>query len=506
MPTYDWSDEFGTVVIEQDLTHGDTYVPADWIQVPDGGDVTFRDRAHTPRVFTDLEPGTTLKIHRGFHAIVSSSGRVRAGTGEGPDGTRLMAPASNTFYVASTGNDAGPGSEAEPLATVSEALRRMILVPLRGGYQAYTVHLLTDITDSPTFWINTNPQDYTSLEIVGTKTLLGTGSITAYQAYNATTKADQLITDSALPTSWTASGFVGGLMVLTSGPNAGAWAWIYNDLGTKQATITPFWDMNTFAVVTPTTGTTYSVYSIPKIHGALAGYSSFSSVNITNVELTNTSNETFLDPFDWFSGSMALVGCRVDGNDTAVDHSGYGGHMFADFGCTVLAYGCDIKAHVRANHGSWMCFDACHFTQWGTAPTADGKGSKIIIEAMCVGHGEQSFPQARNQGTVEVLAPYAIFGQIYGIRARQRGELLLRAKVWGKGITLTGLHVGSEASVSIDTGMIPDLVNSTTGPTYPTTQIDLGGTAHPFSDYAATLLQNAANLARLVPYYSPDGL
>lgn len=81
-----------------------------------------------------------------------------------------------------------------------------------------------------------------SLVIIGAETQIGTGTLSAVQNIDKTLSHMQYVEASTLANTWTALGYVGTKIVLTSGPNAGAFAWIVEDLGTAnhRAKCTPF--------------------------------------------------------------------------------------------------------------------------------------------------------------------------------------------------------------------------------------------------------------------------
>lgn len=186
---------------------------------------------------------------------------------------------------------------------------------------------------------------------------LYSGSITALTTWTIAGTVRQLVTDAALPVSWTASALVGKRCVLTSGVNAGAWAPIMIDLGAKQALVGVFWDATAYAAISPVLGDTFDVVDLTEVQGSLdvcvAGYAI-------------AMNIRFVSPsFDVFAhgGYLQLAGCELRGlyagsasrggvasvegcyiaptNPYAFD-SGTGGEV-ALYGCSFLA--CGISAH-----------------------------------------------------------------------------------------------------------------------------------------------------------------
>jgi hypothetical protein len=174
------------------------------------------------------------------------------------------------WYVnEATGNDENTGaSSLAPLATWDEYQRRVGEGPLT---VSHTVNLVGTITQD--IDVNTIMDDgANAITLQGVRSAaLYSGSVTAKQAQNAATNTDLQITDAALPVSWTASGLVDKLCVLTSGPNAGAAGWIVRDMGAKTARITKFYDDTAGTYVEPAVGETFDVVDLGLVEGALLG-------------------------------------------------------------------------------------------------------------------------------------------------------------------------------------------------------------------------------------------
>lgn len=409
---------------------------------------------------------------------------------------------STNYYVSNSGNDANPGSLLLPKKTLSAVALEFYGKVING---VVNIYLLDSITDSPYFDLDIYRQYTSYVYIQGTKTLIGSGSITALQQYALPpTFEDQQITDDNLPTSWTASGFVEKIIYLTSGANSGSYAWIYQDIGLKTAIVSPFFNPSTYQQISPDIGDTYSVYSIPKLSGSLLGTNK-GSVYVENIDIDTGVPNPGIEPVSWSGGDVTFFGCRINGNDTYPSPpSSYGGHMIISKSGICTSYGCYISTHVRAFTGGTHYFGSCLFSGYGTAPTADGPGSSLSILTPCVGYGEQTFLQARNGGkvVVESGAWYMAANQAAGLWVRVGCEMVLQGKVWGFGITTVGVFMGSGADIYYGAEMIPDFVNNVVGPTYPTKQVDLGGTTKLYSDMDnSTGIYNTTNDAKIVPLY-----
>lgn len=177
------------------------------------------------------------------------------------------------FIDGAAGDDENDGALAgTALATFEELWRRT------GGTPAANA-VVTVVGAAYSGSIHTNNRSQTvpaftsSFTIIGQQTVLYSGSITALQAWSPppAVAAKQLITDAALPVSWTASGLVGKRLVLTSGANSGAWAYVLADIGggSKQAFVGVFWNPSTFSVVSPALNDTFDVVDVTEVAGVL---------------------------------------------------------------------------------------------------------------------------------------------------------------------------------------------------------------------------------------------
>lgn len=409
---------------------------------------------------------------------------------------------SRDFYIDPVlGADKNSGTQGNPIKSLDEVARRLHGHNIPGQVKLY---LLNNTIDVATFTVDTGWSGL--VEIRGVRTLIDSGEITAIQNYNIATKADQRITDSTLPTSWTDSGFIGKMIVLTSGDNEGSYAWVHEDLGSKEAIVSPFYNPSTGGWIEPIVGDTYSVYSLTKVSGAILGRAGFNGLALYDLHIEFDEN-AWVDPLYINGGWFYMYGCLIDGMDDAGDPNDAYGHLMLNEGCVGYIYGSWIKAHIRSNSGSYLSLGCNLFTGWGTAPTADGGDSTVNIILPCTGYGEQTFLQARNSGKaiIETNSWYMVANQAYGLYVRDNGTAQLKGKIWGYGITDFGVHMGADATVTYATDQIPDLVNDPVTPTYPTSQIDLGGVSISFATITNTSgAENISNGAQIVPSYIPD--
>lgn len=417
---------------------------------------------------------------------------------------RFIQESSIDYYVDPiSGDNNNIGDITHPLKDLYEASSRVHGKLIKSC--VVNVYLLGDVQEIPDFMIDSN---WGGVVVVrGQRNLIGSGSITALQTYNLTTKEDQRITDSGIPISWTASGFVGGMIVLTNGTNQDAYAWIYSDVGAGQAIISPFYNPNTGTFVEPQVGDTYSVFSLTKITGGINGKGGLNGIALYDLHL-EFDEAAWVDPIYINGGYFYMYGCIVDGLDDPGDPGDPYGHFSLQEGCVADVYGCWIKAHLRANSGSYLSLGCNLYTGFGTAPTADGGDSVVRIALPCTGYGEQTFLQSRDGGgnvIVDTDSWYMAANQTYGIYCRDNGKMQLKGKVWGYGITDYGVKMGANATILYSANMQPDFVNNPIGPTYPTAQIDLAGISIAYNDITnSDGAENLMNGAQISPNYLSD--
>ena len=214
-----------------------------------------------------------------------------------------------TWYInEAIGNDEATGaSSLAPLATFAEYQRRVGEGPLTIDH---TVNLVGTITSDVV--VNTVMEDDSvAITIQGVRSAaVYSGSVTAKQAQVESTNTDLQITDAALPVSWTASGLVDKLCVLTSGPNSGAAGWIVKDVGAKAARVTLFYNEGAGTFVEPGVGETFDVVDLGLVEGALRGINGGNvRCEVRDLRFENTSGS--VAEFD--GGKWTGVFCDLDG-------------------------------------------------------------------------------------------------------------------------------------------------------------------------------------------------
>lgn len=175
-----------------------------------------------------------------------------------------------TWYIDEiTGGDENNGATPlSALASWGEYQRRIGEGPLEVSHTVtFTSTLSQDIH------VNTvSIDDSVTMTLQGVRSSpIYSGSVTAKQALNAGGNVDLQVTDAALPVSWTASGLVDRLYVLTSGANAGAAGWIAKDVGGKAARITKAYNEGAGTYVEPAIGDSFDVVDLGLVNGTLRG-------------------------------------------------------------------------------------------------------------------------------------------------------------------------------------------------------------------------------------------
>jgi hypothetical protein len=123
-------------------------------------------------------------------------------------------------------------------------------------------------------------------------TLQGSGVVSAFTAL-AAPATDAKLTDATTPTNWAAH--VGRRIRLTSGADAGSYAWVLKDLGGNQARVSQFINPTTLAAVSPGIGVTFAIETLDVPIGGLNCFSSGTgTVTIKNVGIATLASTTNL--------------------------------------------------------------------------------------------------------------------------------------------------------------------------------------------------------------------
>lgn len=241
---------------------------------------------------------------------------------------RAAAPSQATWYVDPTnGNDANIGSSAgAALKTLGEFFSRM---SGQGNTVPQTINLLGDCTGEGFIYLRGTFRNFVTLQ--GVQTTCKTGTLTNVIAYNHTPGSVAIgkITDSALTGQWSNSGGVNLLskcIILTSGANAGSWAWLLRDEGSKQAVVSTWLKPNTFGEITPTVGDAYKVVDFTAV-----GPIQSDAWGIIAQDVTFTGNKPSFYSSFWAqdgSGTINITRCKFNGDGSSLT----GAQWYSDYG------------------------------------------------------------------------------------------------------------------------------------------------------------------------------
>lgn len=244
---------------------------------------------------------------------------------------------TNPTAGGAAGDDEASGLTAlAPIKSVAE-WRRRIQGAVFTGTTRIVIHALSAsavVDDGQFHGFTTELTATTAVVIVGTPTVVGTGTITSYVPYAGNVRGK--ITDSAIPASWTASGFVSttsaSRFIRKAGGGIVPYAPLVKDLGAKtiQMGIVSNWDETntsavTFTETNFTNGDSYEVVSMPRWPTLR---SQWGNVRYQCLDLFNTtsgaSNQAFpaaqnnivicgiLDRFtEEFAVNTILYGCAI---------------------------------------------------------------------------------------------------------------------------------------------------------------------------------------------------
>lgn len=406
--------------------------------------------------------------------------------GSGTLGDSVALSQAAWYINATTGDDDNDGlTSATALKTMGEYSRRTG-DKVTGALGGVFIYLETDIVEDVTL----RGHYLQALFLQGTRTVVGTGSVTAKQDWDGPTSVDGQITDAALPVSWTASGFVGQMIVLTSGANAGAVAWIAKDLGAKTARHSPFTRCYQ-DTVHPDIGNTYEIVQLTKITGqttvAVAGIGTLAyDVEFVPTVGLGTPN------FHVVNGGLTLSSCKVSGPGYSLVEGGqilsaYGSALIHPDNCYAFS-GSKLELHQTLVGNKLLC------SRSGVVKVHDCI-AQYGFGATSIGIGPYG-----NYGGVQVYGFFAVYDQpgatSFTIRLDEFATLLLKGKVFGTGNAGFGLWVGAGSKAIYPTG-----TDFTTHYDVTTTGVEVryGEVDTTYAGVGLLGVVNLSNLAMIVP-------
>jgi hypothetical protein len=376
------------------------------------------------------------------------------------------------FLSPATGNDENDGATSStPIQTHAELMRRVQGLLLPSGLD---VTILDGPVDEQIIVDVFAKDAFAYVYYHAAPTPLYSGTITAATNYDDAAGQDGTITDSNLPTSWTASGLVGKLLRITSGPRAGTECFVAADLNNRTARVSQPapgpWDLTTSTI---DVGDNYTVYDLVRFGLTIQTYvrgGPNAQINFETLELGDDAYNGAHD-VETVQGFVFASSCIVNGLD--ID-----GATQAQF------YNCNFVA-------------GCHVNATGAGFFYNGLSS-TPIQVRYLGYGLLSRTISQNHGLIVGAGArcelglstwFAAFDTSTGIFVEEAGVLRARGgRFWGKGISAIGILVAPTGTVLYPASKIPALVA-------PTTATSIGGVS---VAYAALPYTNTSNGARIV--------
>lgn len=219
-----------------------------------------------------------------------------------------------TWHINSaTGSDENRGDSAgAALATHAELMRRL-------GRLIDTIHIVNIDSNLTEDILINHTHDRSGAFAVGgiiyrgSRTTARSGTITAATPYDPSTDQDGQIEDTGI-VNWSAD--VDRMIVLTSGANAGAFAWIASDLtsgGNATARHSPFMTGAFGSVIDPAVGDDYDIVTLTQITGNVTVGPSPALAQFEDLSLSAGKNVQVFSLFALF------IGCDIDGDDMSFE-------------------------------------------------------------------------------------------------------------------------------------------------------------------------------------------
>ena len=388
-------------------------------------------------------------------------------------------------FSQATGNDENDGlTTGTALANHAELARRFAQRPIQTG-MILTFDDATHVEDIVIDWIVQRPN---FMFYFGTRTVIGSGTFTSVTPYNAPAGTAGIMVDTSIPTSWSASGFLDQLIVLTSGPNIGAAGWVAKELAPavpKGARYSPLFRCPTFSVHDPAVDETYDVVSLTTLTGRFIVRSPhFDTSGLVDLDM-RPSAFPVVDlaggPFGVFleycniEGSQGirddgmqcdLLGCRIESTG--------GSRTFVTSGGIIIPSGCLHAARFQAEEAGSLLILLNSIAQ------SQGGGAVDLI--------------AGPTGVVEI-ASGAFFGVFdassgTGLQTQPLGGANVQGTLWGDGNSFPfGVVAGAASSIVFDSAKPLDVQTPVTA------ERDVGGAT---GTYATLPIVNLSNGAKIV--------
>jgi hypothetical protein len=289
------------------------------------------------------------------------------------------------------GNDENDGSGGAPLATWDEWIRR-VGQWLGYGSTFYNVYFIGNYVGNVDL-LCTRQNARTIVTLRGMRTVLYSGTVGAGSVvWNAVTSTVGTIVDAAIPVSWTASGLVGMLFEMTSGPLSGWIGAVCKDLGAKTCSFQKPFDTGAYIQGDPAIGDSFDVYSVSTITGTMS---------IQGQLTVYLYDLGFVGPLPasgwqdllscWEGANVIPVGCTFDNGQVVTVGNAYldltacyvystCDRIWARTGGTLILDGCAAECLLMSERdASLQLYESC--TTWNKAALHRAGTGNIVLQS-----------------------------------------------------------------------------------------------------------------------------
>jgi hypothetical protein len=367
---------------------------------------------------------------------------------------------SGWYINAAAGDDEAAGTIGAPVRTFLELKRRLGPGPLVNCAITYIGDSAEDVLydfDSPG-----------NVEIGGIATTTFAGVVSAAQNANPATPVAANITAAALPVSWTASGLVHQIGVLTSGASNGLFFAVSADLGAKAARITQ-----------PASG------SLPFATGPVANGDTFDMQDI--VRLTGVWRIVSA-PGKLYFGFLEMFATQVSAGDpgfkACILHQ-----PFADGSGRPRFVGCAVEDASVTESAEIVGFASSFYQSTGASIAIGPLGQATLEETLVEGAGAGTWGiLADDLVRVRILTYAAVYGAEDAIQMGVQSRLdSSQARLFGTGNTAHGIVLGADGELAYTPGaaFLPNVLN-------PTVQVDVAGMPKTYAQLPTLNMGNGA--------------
>lgn len=258
---------------------------------------------------------------------------MSAPTGPIINANSITAYCVNTANAGTPGSDVNTGDCTHPLATLTELANRLayarIETPITITYTGNAV-----AADKPHWTFSTNTAitfgvtGVIPVQIIGVPTVLYTGTATTVVTITAgATATDNELTDTAVPTSYTAAGLMAGGVLFKRTNSTPLYWYAAKDLGSQTIRISQPTNPTTVTDGALSTSDAYTASALPTVNQmTFAGLNPAYSIGIQNISMATSFYQTMDQGIyyvnDWFPAGASMgngssyVNCAVSGGST----------------------------------------------------------------------------------------------------------------------------------------------------------------------------------------------